>query len=250
MEKALGIDISVYDYDPKGIVKVNFEMIRDYPVHFIAIRAAISWGYVDKWFRYGWEEAAAKKINRIAYHVPYFGEPTLKQMDNLFGAVHGSNWDHDILCLDCELVHANTKEQITAATRSMMEICKSRTGKYPILYSRALWVNENMIVSALPGETEWWLAQYLYKVKYPAYTAEHKGPPTLPKGVKSWLIHQTAEAAPGIGTYSYYCDWNRWNGDAEAVNKYFGVKTEIVIPSIEERLSRLEEWIEKHENNS
>jgi GH25 family lysozyme M1 (1,4-beta-N-acetylmuramidase) len=240
MNKALGVDISKYQFSADGARKPDFGRVKQ-TCAFIAIRAGISWGYQDPWFRYSWENV--KGFPRMAYFVPYFGEDPVKQMDNFFKIVHDGDWTHDRLVLDNEVQHTNSKATITDCTRRMMEICKQRTGRYPIIYTRANWANQYMNVATLP-KTDWWLAQYLFARPYPLYTPEHPGPPTLPKGVDNWLIHQTGEKYSGkeVGVVSYYVDSNRWNGDVAKVLEYFNIGNEPPPPvlTLEQRVTDLE----------
>ena len=105
------------------------------------------------------------------------------------------------------------------------------TGRLPILYSRAEWVNRKMIVSRLPSNTDWWLAHYLKPLPYPQFTPEKSPPPALPKGVKKWLIHQTCEKGNGAeyGVASHYVDLDRWNGSSDDILAYFGL-TDVPVP--------------------
>ena len=97
---------------------------------------------------------------RIAYHVLYFGESAVAQMDSLFKMLENkSDWAHDRVALDLEVAGINTRSRITSTTLNCLEICKSRTGRYPIVYSRASWVNSYLQVSDLP-RLDWWLATY------------------------------------------------------------------------------------------
>ena len=50
-EFPLGVDISAYQYSSDGKRKPNFDIINA-KCEFVAVRAGISWGYQDKWFRY------------------------------------------------------------------------------------------------------------------------------------------------------------------------------------------------------
>jgi GH25 family lysozyme M1 (1,4-beta-N-acetylmuramidase) len=161
-------------------------------VTFIAARAGISWGYTDPMFRYYWDEMKRIKVMRIVYHVLYFGESALAQMDSLFKMLDGkANFAHDRIALDLEVAGINTRSRITATTQKCLDICKARTGFFPIVYSRADWVNSYLSVSNLPM-LDWWLATYRKPLLSPFYTQEHDGPPYLPKGVSTYLIHQTA----------------------------------------------------------
>jgi GH25 family lysozyme M1 (1,4-beta-N-acetylmuramidase) len=218
---AFGIDISRYNYSADGTKKPDFAKINT-TCDFVAVRAGISWGYTDPWFSYSWEHV--KGNNRLAYHVPYFGESAEKQVDNLFKIVVGSDWTHDRLVLDAELSHNLTKYRIMQTMNQMLELCRQMTGRYPIIYSRANWIDAYLDVNALPADIDWWLANYLYARPYPLYTPEKEPPPYMPKGVTKWLIHQTAEKYSGaeVGVASYYVDSNRWNGGIDAVSEYFG----------------------------
>lgn len=215
----VGIDISMYQYSADGRKKPDFTKIKQ-TTEFVAVRYGISWGYVDPWFAYSWENLSGHR--RIAYHVLYFNEPAQKQMDSLFRANFN---EHDRIALDCEVAGGNSKSTITNITLQCMNIIKQRTGRYPIIYSRASWVNPYLDVTALPSETDWWLANYLSPRPYPLYTPEMTPPPLLPRGVTKWLIHQTAEKANGsyYGVASHYVDTDRWNTSNKTLDSYFGI---------------------------
>lgn len=238
---ALGNDTSQFGYSADGKQKPNFELLKQL-CSFIAVRAGISWGYIDKWFQYSWTNLLGH--NRVAYHVPYFGENPITQMDHFFRIVNPIETDK--LVLDCELAHNNSRYQITLVTNKCLEICKRRMGVYPIVYTRANWTNEHLQVSDLPI-LDWWLAQYWTTLKYPAFTPEQLTLPDLPKGVSKWLIKQTADHASGkaIGLAAYYGQRDRWNGGIEAVDKYFGRQIELPL-SYEEKVDRLVELHKEH----
>jgi hypothetical protein len=227
MTRAFGIDISKNQANAEGTRRVNFETIKNNSeaVSFIAARAGVSWGYRDPQFSYHWTQMGQLQVGRIAYHVPYFGESAVAQMDSLFKMLaNKSDWAHDRIALDLEVAGINTRARITSTTLNCLEICKSRTGRYPIIYSRANWVDVYLQVSDLP-KLDWWLATYRRSAPSPFYTNEHPGPPILPKGVNTYLIHQTGDRCKSIAAFSRYMDYNRWNGDLEGVWKYFNNPT-------------------------
>ena len=225
MTRAFGIDISKWNTSTDGKITVNFDVIKAHSekVIFIAARAGVSWSYEDPCFAYYWAEMDRIRVCRIAYHVPYFGESALAQMDFLFKILTNKvDWAHDNIALDLEVAGINTKGLITTTTLKCLEICKTRTGRYPIVYSRANWVDTYMNVAALP-KLDWWLAQYRTALPSPLYTPEHPGPPRLPEGVSSYLIHQTGDRCKSIGsTARIYMDYNRWCGNNADVARYFG----------------------------
>lgn len=218
--KPYGIDISKYqgeglDY---ALMKKNTK--------FVIMRAGISYAYEDPTFGPNWK--ALKGHYRGAYHVVYPSQDPTQQVNHFLNTVikHGVDWETDRLALDLELHQNQTKQRITDVVTEMMEQIKQYTGRYPILYSRATWVDQYMNVTPKLANADWWLAHYLSPKPHPEYTPEHPGPPWLPKGVNEYLIHQAGEKGNGsrVGVNSYYVDENRWNGTINSLNKYFGKK--------------------------
>jgi GH25 family lysozyme M1 (1,4-beta-N-acetylmuramidase) len=236
MTLPFGIDISKYQYSSDGKQKPDFDKINA-TCDFVAVRAGISWGYTDPWFNWSWQH-----INkpRLAYHVIYPGEDAFRQMAHFMDiAESGFDEDHDRLVLDVELDHGYPKARITQTVNDCLHILKQLTGRYPIIYSRASWINQFLDVSALPTNLDWWLANYLTRRPDPQYTPEMTPPPTLPNGVNSWLIHQTAERSNGsaVGVVSHYVDCNRFNGTLDELRAYFGLGEETPPePPTEEKL--------------
>ena len=221
-ELPFGIDISKYQFSQDGERKPDFDIINE-KCAFVAVRSGISWGYIDPWFRYSWEHL---DVPRLAYHVVYPGEIAARQMDHFLNIVKPQ--EHDRLVLDAELDHGYSKARITNTLLECLEYLKDVTGRYPIVYSRASWINQFMDVSRLP-KLDWWLAGYRKPLPSPLYTPEATPPPALPNGVTNWLIHQTAEKGNGsaVGVVSHYVDTNRFNGTQEELRAYFGLDEEV-----------------------
>ncbi len=232
MGRAFGIDISKYQSSKDGSKKMDFTAVQNNAeeVTFVAARSGISWGYTDPMFHHYWNEMARINVMRIAYHVLYFGESALAQMDSLFKMLDGrANFAFDRIALDLEVAGINPRNRITATTQKCVDICKARTGFFPIVYSRAEWINTYLSVVDLPT-LDWWLATYRKPLVSPLYSPEHDGPPYLPKGVSTYLIHQTGDRCKSIGGVSHYMDYNRWNGEKGDVLRYFGNPTGNVLP--------------------
>lgn len=216
--KPYGIDISKY----QG-TNINYKAMKD-KTKYVIMRAGISYAYEDPTFGPNWK--ALKGHHRGAYHVVYPGQDPIQQANHFLNVVtkHGVDWRTDRLALDLELHQSQTRSRITYVTTEMMNYIKEHTGRYPILYSRATWVDQYMNVTPKLANADWWLANYLSPKPHPEYTPEHPGPPMLPRGVGKYLIHQTGEKGKGkdVGVGSYYVDENRWNGTINSLNKYFG----------------------------
>jgi len=224
-EKPFGIDVSRW----QG--RLNWDAIASATnpqVQFCAIRASISWGYTDSWFQRNWQESKRVKIIRCAYHVLYPGESPDKQMEHFLRIV-GNDFGELPMVLDCELSHNKSPDQIQAAILSCASIIQSKTGKKPIIYSRANWVDQFISAKSTPpawlNDYDWWLANYLIKPE------EHPGPPAMPKGLirERVLIHQTTDKGVSIGSDEKYMDYNRWQFDQSHLEKYAGVKTRITL---------------------
>lgn len=216
---AFGLDLSRYNTSADGKRKVDFDAIAQHEpeVVFIAMRAGVSWGYQDPWFGYYFAEA--RRINRVrlAYHVLFPGESPVAQMDNFFRILGEVDLEQIPLVLDMELDHDQTVSRITQCTAQAIEIITRRSGRTPLIYSRTSWINRYLNVLDLPP-VHWWLAQYRWPLPYPLYTPEYPSPPDpLPKGVSSWLVHQTGSRCQSIGGASHYMDYNRWNGSKQDV---------------------------------
>jgi len=208
----IGVDVSKYQGD------INFDVLNN-KAEFIGIRATVSWGYVDPKFQRNWTLA---RLPRLAYHVIYPGEDARRQTDHFLSIVKPG--EHDRLVLDMELDHGYNKTRITDTLEMCLVKIWDETGRYPVIYSRASWVNQFLDVSRLP-KLDWWLAGYLKPRPAPLYTPEATPPPALPRGVNSWLIHQTGERGNGsaVGVASHYVDTNRWNGTNQELLAFFGL---------------------------
>ncbi len=223
MTYPFGVDMSRYQYSQDGKQKPNFDLINS-TCAFVAVRAGISYGYTDPWFSYSWEHL---DVPRLAYHVVYPGEWANKQMDHFLSIVKPEA--NDRLVLDLELDHGYSKARITQTVNDCLAYILSNTGRYPVIYSRASWIDEYLDVSRLPAEVDWWLANYRKALPAPLFTPELDPPPALPKGINRWLIHQTGEKGNGsaVGVVSHYVDTNRFNGTKEELLAYFGLGEEI-----------------------
>ena len=233
-----GIDISSY----QG-ANINYDLMKQ-KTKFIAVRAGISWGFEDPVFAQSWR--ALKGHNRIAYHVVYPSQDAIRQADWCLDIINraGVDWRFDRIALDLELDQSQTRARITQVTLDMMERLKSATGRYPLLYSRASWVDTYMTVKDDRLKLgDWWLAHYLAR-RDPEYTPEKDPPPLLPRGVTKWLIHQTSETGIGknVGLPSGAIDTNRWNGTDDDVRAYFGLgeETPPELPDLQTQINRLD----------
>ena len=279
---AFGIDISKHQYSEDGRKKMDFEAVARHTdpfVSFVVARSGVSWGYQDAWFARNWEEIGkipayrarlieqqawdlivglpARKTlcGRGAYHVLYPGEDATKQADNLFRIVgETADFAHDRLVIDAELDHGQSRRRITDCIMQFAEVCRARSGRYPILYARTRWLYDYTYWEDL-WHLDMWLAQYRYALTWPLYTPEYESPPVLgygadgesPRVVDDWLIHQTADKGKSIGGNSYYMEYNRWQGTHEDVLRYFGYAEGMEEPKEPEEPETPEPPVEQHD---
>lgn len=220
---AFGIDLSRFNMSANLKQFPNFDHIAAHNpnVTFIAMRTGQSWEEKDPAFPYYFGQATRIGACILPYHVIFPGQPALKQVDHLMRILDRFDLTHARLVLDVELEHNKSKTIITNTLLSCLDLLLQETGRYPIVYSRANFIENHLQIEELPN-LDWWLAQYRYPQPFPAYTPEHPCPPHLPRGLSNWLIHQTAEKAPPIGGGSSYMDYDRWNGTEQDVRAYFG----------------------------
>ena len=205
MEKVLGIDVSRY----QGEIDWDIVSNHDPKIIFVGIRATLSWGYQDPWFPRNWQEAKRIGVLRTAYHVIFPGEDPTRQIDNLFRLI-GDDHGELPLVLDIELDQGNSVSTIINNIYKQAQLVEVRDGRKPILYSRASWVDQYMKGATWLNEYDWWIAHYLTNQQI----EEHPGPPALPKGVSTWLIHQTSGkfiTNGQFGVESKEVDIDRWN---------------------------------------
>ena len=240
-EKPFGIDVSKY----QG--KIDWDVVAAHApkVVFTGIRATVNWGYTDSWFDRNWSEAKRVGILRTAYHVIFPGESASRQVNHFINTV-GSDLGELPLTLDIELDHGMSYTEIRDNLFACATLVENQTGRKPIIYSRALWIDEHVTGPAgkVPkwlNEYDWWLAHYLRS------SEEHPGPPRLPKGVdrERCIIHQTGDHTVGFGVESKMLDYNRWQGDLESLYRYAGTTAEELEvepqpPSLEDRVLALE----------
>ena len=227
MSLPFGVDISQWQGDNDfAKMKAN--------TSFVFVKATESWDYTDPKFYANWTGLVGH--NRGAYSYVWLSDDPLRQANHLIDIVTqaGVDWKYDRLVLDLELSgHGLSKAEVTNRVLIMMERIKDVTGRYPILYSRKYWVQDNMLLTD-PRliNADWWLAYYRTALPYPLYTPEMPPPPLMPTGINRWLFHQTCEKGKGreVGVGSYYVDQNRFNGTIAELNAFFGRTEEATDP--------------------
>ena len=211
-----GIDVSRW----QGRIQWDVIASHEVKVCLVGIRASINWSYTDKWFARNWFEAKRFQIPRTAYHVVYPNQPAVRQIDHFLQVV-GNDHGELPLTLDVELDQGMHYSTIAACVLQCAILIEDRTGRKPLIYSRALWVDNHITGSGNSpplwlDDYDWWLALYLKSGE------EHPGPPDLPKGVsrQRCKIHQTSQKGKPFGVESKQLDYDRWQGNEQSLADY------------------------------
>jgi len=199
-----GVDVSSW----QGIINWNTIATHQPKVCFAFIRASQGTGFIDPHFKRNWTEAKSYGIARGAYHYMQFDQDLSGQMNSFIKTLEG-DFGELPLVLDCEADGGKTKAVIKHAILHCSSLIKNLTRRDPIIYSRALWINEFVEGGPWLNDFYWWLAQYLF------IADEHPGPVLLPKGLNRdrCLVHQTTSHGAPIGVNSKQMDYDRWQFD-------------------------------------
>ena len=239
MTYPFGIDISSYQANKEGTLRVNFDtmMNASNPPQFIGIRSGQGATYKDPQYSYNWGKASEKSLPRIAYHVLEFGVDGKTQAEMFYARVKAHGYtQYDRLCLDLEVARSFDRNKITLESLKAINRLAELTGRFPLCYSRASWINEHLHAILLP-KLDYWLAQYKNPLPWPLFTTEFDSAKMIvPKGVErsQIKIHQTGDKGNGskYGAQSYYVDLDRFLGTADELTAYFGHTHNVYLPIV------------------
>lgn len=225
MSYPFGIDISSWQSYPDRQLWMDISALTRHPepVQFVFCRATHGM-YADKAHAYYTRELDRFGIPNGSYAYMLPANSARLQTD-LFLQIAPPK-EHRRHVIDMEAAQGLSRTRITDFLLEVLEIMRERTGRYPMVYSRALWIRDHLQVSRLP-KLDYWLAQYLTRRPAPQYTPEF---PTdkisIPAGVdrKQVKFHQSGDKANGgkLGSMSYYIDTDRFLGTPEQLRAWFG----------------------------
>ena len=237
--------------------KVNMQIVKDTSDGMLIMRGGISWGYEDPKYRSYYKKAGNLKINRMVYFVIYPDQPLERQINNWLSIAPNMHYP---MIYDLELKRGMSNSHIGNQTWQACEIIKSRTGHYPLIYSRknlldswlANWSTEQL------NSVYYHLAQYLND-----RSIEDTREIILPNRVNRnrVLFHQTCDKKPGPPgmVESTAVDYGRWlltESFNDFAKRVWGVDPEFeeepvpdpISPEIEDRLLELEEQMVRVSN--
>jgi hypothetical protein len=188
----------------------------------VAIRAGISWGYIDKYFKLNWQGAVDVLLPAAPYHVLYPDQPVVMQADTWFSvAPDPGDWQGRRI-IDLELARGAAPMIIADVFMGISDLVRSRDGATAIVYSRKNLIEQWLVPYLSNDELNshyFILAQYLKPRPGQVYADEHPGPPDIPAAIKPErvIMQQTSDHRPGPpgAVTSAALDTDRWLlGDA------------------------------------
>lgn len=238
-------------------------------VYGVIARATISWGYRDSHYAYFKREVREKsKIRQDngglplffgGYHVIYPDQPVISQADNFFAAAGDDVAQDYPATIDVELDRGMPPAKISSSVGEMISVFFMRTGKVPVVYSRASWLNEHVTANgtAVPN---WFNSVDFHLALYDGTGVEHAGPLYestqwgVPKGLTNLnrlIMQQTSDTISGTeyGTPNYErVDTNRWQFSEEHLLDYIGYVKPIplTLETLNERVKVLEREAKSH----
>lgn len=240
-------------------------------VYGVIARATISWGYQDSHFPYFKKEVRENSKIRIdngglplffgGYHVVYPDQPVQTQADNFFRTAGDDIAQDYPATIDAELHRNMSVAVIAESIGKHIDIFEARTGKTPVIYSRAGWLNQ-YVTNFGDYVPDWFKRVDFHLALYGSAGVEHAGPLTsnaqwgVPKGLASTnqlIMQQTSDTIPGTdyGTPNFEkIDINRWQFDEAHLLNYIGYtnpppqqQTLEQRVDILERVARLHGWV-------
>lgn len=217
-----GIDVSSWQANKEGTLHMDWVKAKAAGIQFAFIKATEGANYLDTEFAYNWSELQRLNIPHGAYHFFRPSQP-ISQVQMFVDIVQPT--EGELLVLDVENSGGLLRQALTEKVRLAVELIKQLSGRYPIIYSRASWLDANLDVLRLP-KLDYWLAQYYLAMPYPVFTKEY---PTdamrIPIGVSKEQVkfHQTGEKGNGkmYGAQSHYIDTDRFLGTVDEKTAYF-----------------------------
>jgi lysozyme len=136
--------------------------------------------------------------------------------------------------IDLEQTGNLNPKQITAATSQMARQMFHRMNKWPLLYTRAMWLNANTISDPIWNLLRLWIA------RYKAIAGPWSDGSCKPRDYDEWDFWQFSadnnHQGPTYGAKSKSIDLDYFNGDAKDLDRYIG---ESVVPNMIQITSRI-----------
>ena len=178
-----GIDVSAWD------PYIDWPLVKSKGIRFCIIKATEGTSFVSGAYASQWDGAKSVGILRGAYHFLRAAQDGAKQADFFLSKVKVEDGDLPPV-LDIEEANnaGATRQQFIGNSQKWLERVEQLTGRIPIIYSRPIFLKDNMAGNNLKPPS--WAS------KYPTWLAEYHNSqtpdtqPTQPVGWGDWIIWQ------------------------------------------------------------
>jgi GH25 family lysozyme M1 (1,4-beta-N-acetylmuramidase) len=185
MSYVRGIDVSAWD------PYIDWQTVRNQDIRFAIIKSTEGIDYFNKYFNQQWEGSKSAGMLRGTYHYLRAAQDGAKQADFFLSKVDVQDGDLPPF-LDIEGANNDgaTNSQFIGNAQKWLERVESKTGRRPIVYSTASFLQEKL--NGNNGKPppwaknyQTWVAQY-----FNSHSADGGGQPTQPAGWAEWVIWQ------------------------------------------------------------
>ena len=222
--KTFGIDLSRYQTHPVKGNTVDYHQCFLDGVKFAAIRCTVGDYYTDPFFAEFWEGFGDAGILRTPYLVVapawsseygYHPVGAVAHWERFIASFGDRVPDYPIV-LDCELERGMSPDYISDLYVDLIDIVHTHFGRFPIIYTRGNWWNENTLPRALFGMCDLWVARYNTAISTPWSDNDRY----RPRDWEDWQFWQWSEEhqIDGIPDSNVDADW--FNGTLEELLQY------------------------------
>jgi len=180
-----GVDVS--GWNPA----VDWEKLRNQDIRFAVMKSTEGTDYFSKYFDQQWAGAKAAGVLRGSYHFMRAAIDGTQQADFFLSKVNVQDGDlPPFLDLEGGNNKGATNGQFISNAQKWLERVESKTGRRPIIYSTASFLQTNLSgnngkAPAWAQNYKTWLAQY-----FNSHSAESGAQPTQPAGWGDWIFWQ------------------------------------------------------------
>lgn len=186
-----GVDVSAYQ------TSIDWQKLRNQNIRFAFIKSTEGTHYINEFFDTQWAGAKSAGILRGSYHYLRAAVDGAQQADFFLSKVNVQDGDlPPVLDLEEGYNEDASNFQWVDNTQKWLERIESKTGRKPIVYSRAFFLKDHLNAPLWARDYPTWMAQYFDN-------NSDSGQPMQPAGWGDWIFWQYSQLLTLDGNY----DW-------------------------------------------